>query len=62
MAHGCPMLPQRCDRVVFPTTLLSNEWLACESMQLRRRREYGAISSSEFDEVVVGGREHAPLL
>jgi hypothetical protein len=26
------------------------------------RREYGAFSSSEFDEVVVGGREHAPLL
>jgi len=26
------------------------------------RREYGALFSSEFDEVIVGGREHAPLL
>ena len=54
----------RLDKAVRPCILLllGHGWLACESTQLRRRREYGALSSSEFDEVIVGGREHAPFL
>ena len=33
--------------------LLGHGRLTCESTKLQRRQEYGAVSSSEFDEVVV---------